>query len=337
MTKETRNPADYIVPLSIGGLEGRMLHIPASPPAPDKAAAGAPENVADDAAKEPRTNSKTDQETLFVYGHHSTLERWWGLMEVFSEFGAVTMPDLPGFGGMDSFYKVGQKPSIDAMADYLAAFIKWRYKRRKVAIVGMSFGFVVVTRMLQRYPELIKKITILVSLAGFAHYDDFIIPKRQYNLYLTAAKIFQHRIPAFLFKNVGLNPLILRFVYGHSNNAKFKDTAPERFKEQVDVEVHLWRVNDVRTAMYTSAEFFRLDNCKQQIDMPVYHIGVVGDHYFDNNMVEQHYRIIFNDFQLLDILDLANHAPSVVATADEASAFVPEKLRQLLTNNGPMV
>ena len=75
------------------------------------------------------------------------LERWWGLVQNFNEYGAVTMPDLPGFGGMDSFYTIGRRPTIDAFADYLAAFIKLRYKRKRITIVGISFGFLVATRM----------------------------------------------------------------------------------------------------------------------------------------------------------------------------------------------
>ena len=122
----------------MNGLQGRMLHLPA-----------------------PKGRNR---EILLVYGHHSSLERWWGLAQVLNRYGAVTMPDLPGFGGMDSLYKIDKKPTIDNLADYLAAFVKMRYKRRRVTIIGMSFGFVVVTRMLQRFPELVKKVDVLTSL-----------------------------------------------------------------------------------------------------------------------------------------------------------------------------
>lgn len=303
-TKSDKDPSDYIVPLGIGGLEGRVLHVPA------------PEG--------------RKREILFVYGHHSSLERWWGLMQVLNEFGAVTMPDLPGFGGMDSFYKIGQKPTIDNLADYLAAFIKWRYKRKKVTIAGMSFGFVIATRMLQRYPELTKNVEMLVSIAGFAHRDDFVLPRKKYMFYLYGSRILQYRLPASLFKLLALNPIVLRRVYRHTNNEKFKDTDAKRFEELIKVEVRLWRDNDVRTAMKTSADFLRLDNCRVHIDLPVYHIAIVGDRYFDNLKVEQHFRVIFTDFTLLAELDLVNHAPSVVATAEEASPFVPQSLRELL-------
>ncbi len=101
--KKLRNPVDYIVPLNINGLEGRMMRVPAA-------------------------SAKKDREILLVYGHHAMIERWWGLVENLYEYGNVTMPDLPGFGDMDSFYKINRRPDIDAFADYLAAFIKLRYK-----------------------------------------------------------------------------------------------------------------------------------------------------------------------------------------------------------------
>lgn len=124
MGKTGQSPDEYIEPLNMNGLQGRVLHMPAP--------------------------KGRDKEILFVYGHHSSLERWFGLMQNLNRYAAVTMPDLPGFGGMDSFYKLGETATIDNLADYLASFIKMRYKRRKVIIVGMSFGFVVATRMLQR-------------------------------------------------------------------------------------------------------------------------------------------------------------------------------------------
>ena len=91
---------DYIAPLNINGMNGRMLHI------------AAPKNK--------------NKELLLLYGHHSSLERMYGIAEDLNQYGAVTMPDFPGFGGMDSFYTIGMQPSIDNLADYLASFVKLR-------------------------------------------------------------------------------------------------------------------------------------------------------------------------------------------------------------------
>lgn len=305
----SRNPADYIVPLAIDGLEGRMLHIPA-----------------------PREGAKAKREILFVYGHHSTLERWWGLMEVLNEYGSVTMPDLPGFGGMDSFYKVGQKPTIDNLADYLAAFIKWRYKRKKVTIAGMSFGFVVATRMLQKYPELTAKVDILISIVGFAHKDDFTFTKSRYWFYRIGATVLAHHPAAGLFRRLVLTRPVLRAAYARTHNAKKKfasATTKDEFNQQMDVEVKLWQLNDVRTHMFTSVQFLTFDNTKQHVDLPVWHVSADNDHFFDHLVVEQHMRMIFKDFHSAPTT-LPNHAPSVIADAQAAAPLIPQELCDLL-------
>jgi pimeloyl-ACP methyl ester carboxylesterase len=305
--KASQDPLDYIEPLNINGLQGRMLRMPAPKQYP--------------------------REILFIYGHHASLERWWGLVQVLNRYGAVTMPDLPGFGGMDSFYKIGERPSIDAMADYLAAFIKLRYRRKRIIIAGMSFGFVVATRMLQRYPELTKKVDMMVSLVGFAHKDDFTFTKRRYSFYLHTSKFFSGWLTSKLFRYIGLNSIVLRAVYSRTHNAKhkFKNVgSKEEYDKIMDFEVLLWQSNDVRTYMYTSVQFLTVDNCQVQIDLPVWHVAAKVDNYFDTHVIEQHMRVIFTDFYLMET-DLATHAPSIIADAKTAAPLIPVRLRKLLS------
>ena len=294
------DPADFIEPLNMNGLQGRMLRLPADKPG-------------------------NTTEILVVYGHHALIERWWGLVQNFTAYGNVTMPDLPGFGGMDSFYKIGQKPTIDNLADYLASFIKWRYKRRKVVIAGISFGFVVATRMLQRYPELTKRVDLLVSALGFARYDDFVFSKPRMFGYRLLSRTLSLPIISKIFRIVALNPWVLRTAYSHTHNAKKKFASAKgraEFDQMMQMEVVLWHSNDVRTHNLTTYEFLNLDNCKKQVDLPVWHIGAKGDYYFDHKIVEQHMRIIFNDYHSME-LNLETHAPSVVATKQESASFMP--------------
>lgn len=174
MPQGSKQPEDYIVPLNINGLEGRMLRLPAKRPG--------------------------QREILFIYGQHSSLERWWGLALEMNKYGALTMPDMPGFGGMTSLYKIGSSASIDNLADYLAAFIKLKYRNKKVTILAMSLGFVVATRMLQRYPELTKKVDFMASIVGFGHRDDFIFSKRRRIFYRCVSGIFARKWPAKFFQ-----------------------------------------------------------------------------------------------------------------------------------------
>ena len=234
----TTAAADYIQPLHINGLEGRML-------------------------KAPSTKRKRRQ-ILLVYGHHALLERWWGLVENLQEFGHVTMPDLPGFGGMDGFQKIGRQPNIDAYADYLAAFVTLQYRRKRVTIIGISFGFVVVTRMLQRYPELANKVDLVVSIVGFMHRDDFLFPPTKRRIYSRLTRLMGTAPVAFVIRYAALNSFFIRNIYIRlpAGRRRFLEMDPMEFDELMSFEVKLWQANDVKTHWRTTSEFLQLDNCQ---------------------------------------------------------------------------
>ncbi|HET7673673.1 MAG TPA: alpha/beta hydrolase [Candidatus Saccharimonadales bacterium] len=301
---------DKITALNINRLKGRMLHLP----------------------QKPRTKKKK-REILLLYGHHASLERMFGIADNLNRYGAVTIPDLPGFGGMESFYKIGLKPTIDNYADYLAAFIKLRYKRKRFTLVSMSFSFLVVTRMLQKYPDLAKKIDLLVSSVGFVHHEDFHLPRYQQKGLLAMGRVFQFAPTAFLFRYTILQGLVIKGFYMliGASHSKMKDTKDRQIRnERIKAEIKLWHINDVRTRMKTMADAFKVDLCKgNNIDLPVYHVFVSGDRYFNNDVVEQHMRIIYKDFIGIET-SIKGHMPSIVATAKEADPFVPAKLKKLL-------
>jgi pimeloyl-ACP methyl ester carboxylesterase len=305
---DKREPAKFIVPLYMNGMQGRMLRIPAP------------------AAKK--------REILFIYGHHSTLERWWGIVDDLSQYGAVTMPDLPGFGGMESFYKIGERPTIDNYADYLAAFVKLRYNRKRVTIAAMSFGFVVVTRMLQRYPDLARKVDLLISVAGFSHKDDFKFSRRRALVYRSIASLLSHRATAALFRGIFLQPALIRSMYAKTPNAKhkFADLSEEDFKKMTEFEIKLWHDNDVKTHWSTTHAMLTLDNCRRHVDLPLWHVTVKADQYFDAHNVEQHMRVVFADFHQVTS-KLKAHAPSVIADASTAAPLFPGKIRRLLARS----
>ena len=307
MPKMTNQPADYIVPLNMNGLQGRMLHVPG--------------------------RKRHNREILVVYGHHALLERWWSFVQNLHSFGTVTMPDLPGFGGMDSFYDIGLKPDIDAYADYLASFIKLRYRRRRLTIIGISFGFVVATRMLQKYPDLAKRVDFVVSEMGFAHHDDFKFSAMRMRMYRLTSWLCSLPVLSTLFRVICLNPMILRAAYSRTYNAKQKfktvSAGSDAYDRMMDLEVTLWQVNDVRTHMATTFEFLGLDNCKRQLPMKVWHVFAESDHYFDHYLVEQHLKIAFGEVAMAPI-SLDAHAPSITADKQALAVLIPAPLRAAL-------
>jgi pimeloyl-ACP methyl ester carboxylesterase len=303
-----KSPADYIATLDINGLEGRMLHMPAF------------------------TSRK--REILLIYGHHAMLERWWGLAQNLNEYGNVTMPDLPGFGGMDSFSKIGKFPSVDNYADYLAAFIKMKYRKKKVTIVAISFGFVIATRMLQRYPELTKKVDMLVSIVGFVHKDDFLFTPRNQKLFRGIARVFATRPVAFLIRYCFLNNFILTTLYSRMPNSKRRmiEVPPEEFRLTMDFEVQIWQANDVRTHWMTTYEFLNLDNCAKQVNLPIFHVISKQDHYFNNDLVKQHMLVVFTSYRRF-IADSKAHTPSILADKKASGVLLPQGLKKILAKD----
>ncbi len=304
--KITSSPTDYIVPLNINKLEGRMMYVP-----PD---------------------GDNNRNILLVYGHHAMLERWWSFVENLNDFGSVTMPDLPGFGGMDSFYKIGKKPTIDAYADYLAAFIKLRFKRKRITIVAISYGFVITTRMLQLYPELSKRVDILISIVGFMHFDDFVYKPLERRFYVKATRFFGTRPMALFIRYVGLNRFVIKKMYIHMPNSKKRmiEVSPEEFEKTMDFEVKLWQVNDVRTHWLTTSEFLRVDNCKYRVDLPVFHVISKEDHYFNNDIVKEHMLVVYKKYRRFTANSKA-HTPSILANKKASAILLPPRLRKILS------
>lgn len=295
----------YTSPLHVNGLSGRMLRLPA------------PKNK--------------NRELLLLYGHHSSIERMTGFAEVLNRYGAVTLPDLPGLGGMDSFYKIGQKPTLDNYADYLASIVKLRYKRRRVTIAAMSFSFPLVVRMLQKYPELESKVDILVSTVGFVHKDDFKFSKAEHWFWRIFGKVGSYRLTSLIIRYTLLQSSVIRFSYRlvQDRHTKLKDADKIEAKKRIDYEVTLWHLNDVRTRLYTMNLMLTLDVCDIPLKVKTYHVAPDKDRYFDNHVVEQHMRVIFDDFEVLKT-SMPSHAPSIIATAKDAAPYVPPKLRRII-------
>jgi len=303
--KIAEDSAEYILPLNMNGLSGRVMRVPSS--------------------------YRKKREILVVYGHHATLERWWSLVQNLTPYGNVTMPDMPGFGGMESFSKIKTKPTIDAYAEYLAAFVKLRYKNKRVTIYAISFGFIVVTRMLQRYPELAKKVDVLVSAVGFMHKDDLTFSPSFRRLSRVVTRVFATRPVALFIRYVCLNKFVLKYMYTKlpSSRRRMVEITPEEFDQSMEFEVILWQANDVRTHWLTTSEFLGLNNCREHVALPVVHVTSQNDYYLNNLVVEEHMRQVFPDYTQFVSKSKA-HVPSVIADKAAMAVLIPQGLKKLL-------
>jgi pimeloyl-ACP methyl ester carboxylesterase len=272
-----------------------------------------------------------DRNILLIYGHHSSLERMYSLASYLVQYGNVIMPDLPGFGDMDTFYKINKKPTIDNMADYLASFIKLKYKNKKFAVCGMSYGFLVVTRMLQKYPELNNQIQLTVSLVGFADKSDFAMSRGLYSSLKFISKAlsiqpFNYLAQYVLFSKVSL---YISYKLSASRHPKMKDASKEEFNKRVRFEYYLWRCNDVRTYAYSLNEMLRVNLTNYMVNNNLHHIYVTQDQYLNQKKSIKSLSKIYKRVYTYQA-KLPNHAPTVIASTQEAGAFIPQKLRAKL-------
>lgn len=306
MAKSAPKAAVNILPLYINGLSGRMIKLAAPP--------------------------RKRRDILLITGQHTSAERIMGLAEYLNRYGSVTSPDLPGFGGMDPFFKIGEKPTLDNMADYLATFIKLRYKKTpSFTIIGVSYGFSVITRMLQRYPEIAKRVDLLISLSGVTNKRDFRWKRRNLMVMHSTAWLVSKKLPAFITKKLFIRSPFIKLLYrlAERKHPKLKDASGTERDDRLNFEVQLWRNNDLRTWVYTSTTLLRLNLGGSHVDLPVYHVSIDDDHYFNQVNVESHMRQIYRDFTLIKA-KMPAHAPTIQATAKDVAPFVPPKIRALL-------
>lgn len=307
MTKMTEHEsADYIEPLVINGLHGRVMHLSAA-------------------------SKKAQREILLIYGHHSALERMFSIAQNLTQYGSVTVPDLPGFGGMDSFYVLGERPTLDNMADYLATFIKLRFKNRPIAIAGMSYGFLVATRMLQKYPELAERVDPLMSIVGFVSAQDFKMSQRKRTIFTGLASMFTGKLSSWVVRHIFLRSTSIKAMYRIQANShpKMKGANKDELAERLSFEVFLWHANDVRTHMFTTVTMLNVNLTKASVTLPVVHVAVDADQYFDNRNVARNMKRVFAGVKIVKA-HIPNHVPTVISSAKDAEAFIPKELRKIL-------
>jgi pimeloyl-ACP methyl ester carboxylesterase len=307
MSKKSSSKNYTILPLHINGLSGRVLNA--------------------------KSTSKTaPREILFVYGIHSSIERMAAIAEYLARFGNVTMPDLPGMGGMQSLHKIGKSPTIDNMADYLATFIKLKYKNRKITIGSMSLGFVIVTRMLQKYPDIAKQVEMVIGLAGFCHYRDFKFKKKTFYLFKLGTAIFKQKLLALFLKVFILRKSLITLTYllQARKIPKMQGADYKELKRRIAFEVVLWQKNDIRTYMELVSFMLKVDLTSQKVAVPLVNLTVNADEYFNNQLVQQHLKEIYSDIKNFQA-GMPNHSPSVICETEEVEMFIGKGVSRVLS------
>jgi|AntRauTorcE11897_2_1112592.scaffolds.fasta_scaffold26105_2 hypothetical protein len=300
-------PSEFINAITIDGINGRYAQIPAK-------------------------SAKNTAQILLLYGHHSSLERMYSTGQYLSRFGTVTILDMPGFGGMDSFYKVGQKPNLDNYANYLTKAIPQIFgSKTQFSTVCMSLSFMMFTRALQLDPQLAKQTKKFIGFVGFLGKSGFRYKPFKHSLFSSLTWLISLPVVTALAKlllfNKYLLPIWLKLFYLLNPNYK----AASKFKQEnvQAMEKDLWLKNDLRTHFSTVYMMLNARLPVTPVNQSVINIMVEHDQYFDHQKVAKSMEDIFTSYKPLKA-NIDAHAPSVVSLEEEVANLMPKSLKKEL-------
>lgn len=301
MSKKYVNPLDFIKPLNINGLEVRYIYIPAR-------------------------SKRNKSNLLVVYDFESNIEKWFGFLIALSRYTNVTMVDLPGFGGADSLFKINLKPNLENMTNYLSTIIKLKYRRKKLNILGIGFGFTLVTKMIEDYPDIASKINNVISINGYVHKDDFnfkAIDKfvLYFNYFISQVKILSNLKDILLKNNLYLSKKF--------DQDYFKLYPKTTFPYLAQFTQDLYRETDLRTLSYLKYQQLKLDLCRlSRIEIPMWQFNINPPKYLNTRRIEQHLKIVYSSYHHLSLN--IRKLPFVINQEKIGLKMIPNKLKNIL-------
>ncbi len=170
-------PKKHIKRLDVNGLSGRMLSLP-----------------------KPR---KSSRQILLIYDAESTLEQIYPLAQYLHSKAGVIVPDLPGFGGMDSLFKLSMHTGTESLADYVASIIKLHFGKQKFVVAGAGYGFAVICELLQKYPNITQRVDFVINLGGMMDNSELNIPTLRKYRQRVASKILRRELPVAIAQGFG--------------------------------------------------------------------------------------------------------------------------------------
>ncbi len=301
MSKKFINPMDYIHPLNVNGLECRYLFIPAR-------------------------SKRIKSNLLIIYDLNSNIEKWFGYLTALSRFSNITMIDLPGLGGADSFFSIGICPNLDNMVSYLSSVIKLKFRRKKLSILGIGYGFAVVTKMLQDNPDILSKVNNLISINGYTHFEDFNLNlfnkiKIYLNYIYSKSKLMTSMVASIRKSNYYL-------VKKYDDNF-FKKYLGVKFPYLKQFAIDLDKSIDFRTENVIKFDVLKLDLCSHnKINKPLWVMNVAPSKKYLSNRAEQHLKVIYSNYNYLNLR--IRKMPYLINDEKFGLKLIPHKLKDIL-------
>ena len=274
--------------------------------------------------------AKNKQRIVLLGGVHSSHERTDPFSSYLKRYGDVYAIDVPGFGEMGSFTKIGKDISYDSYGEFLYTVLKTQKLTKDVMIFTVSIGGQFVTRMLQMYPETHQWISKVIGFVTFGSSKDFNIkqPKWTYfNLLVRTAsyrpvawvmeKTFFSRVGIWLFVNISAQ-----------FRPKVKSADPELYKKRIKMELYLWNSNDHHTHAATARMMFDTDLRKfsdELIPVPMHNVVTAEDQYVDNKEVKKTMRDLYSDYNHYEI-EQDVHMPSLIANDEEVAKMFDDSI-----------
>jgi|GEM_PF-4148783 len=205
-----------------------------------------------------RVESSKRKEILLVYDPAMDLEQILPLATRLSKLGAVTCMDLPGSGGMDSFYTIKSRPGLRQYSEYIASCIKLRYKGKKISMVAIGSGGTLTVRMLQQHTTIASKVSGLVIIDTILDSSDVSLKSS------IVRKVFLHIL---LFRPMS-------FICGLFSKLSSKQDFRTRLR--LELEIASVKVLDTRLLIRT-------------------HAVLVSNKAFDLKVWKEHLKIVFKN------------------------------------------
>ncbi|MDX1765982.1 MAG: hypothetical protein R3313_03450, partial [Candidatus Saccharimonadales bacterium] len=214
--------------------------------------------------------------------------------------------------------------------------MKSRRLTSDVTVVAMSFGFIVLTRMLQKYPESRAYTKDIISVMGFGRWTDFTLSNRTRKTYIYISKLFRTKLGSWLVKTFVFNRVVLKLMFWIFSkfNPKYQQSLGEERKAGRAMEERLWRSNDARTKFYTWVSVLTVDLTITDIKIPlkVYNMYSKTDQYFDSQRVKQSLKKLYQDY-VPSVANSTLHAPSILGDRDEIDRMYSDDIKQLLSKS----
>jgi pimeloyl-ACP methyl ester carboxylesterase len=263
MVRKTQSVNEGIIPIRVNRLRGHMLR--------------------------KKSNRAPRKEILLLYDQNMDLTTTYRFAKKLSYYGNVTVPYLPGFEGMDSFYKIKLVPSVSNYAAYLASFVALRYKNKRFTIVGLGIGGTIAARMLQNHAKATAKVNQIILLGSTVDRNDIARSGIINFLALAGYNVLLLRPIVFLSKILVCGS-IRGFVIGLTKNS-----SPQPGKLAAEQEGLPRQSYDLRTHFYLQKQLRSLRVQTGQVDIPAYALAINTPPKFSYGTWQQHLHVMFKN------------------------------------------